>query len=423
MQKIYTLVTALLLTAMQQTAVSSESWEERREHIPDYNLHGKKILMVVGHDYDHHEVFDIREMWENWGAVVDVAAAEPVTEGHTISFNGRGFDKETNSEVKTDVQLKDATMEKYDALYFPGGGGPEHLVKEHSSELNRLIDEALQKGVPITAICGGPLALTTHDHFKGMEMTVSPSKIPAMTEYGIQYVTREVVVNDNVITGNWPYFQTFAIAVAHKMISPEATADDIFPASDCELCDLMQSQRPSRQFANLPLEDEAIRNIIRSGVSVPWVRFAQQDWHFVAVSTPEVRGQIKQAMFEYIRENGLHPNTPQEQIQWWWNTMLDHPVLLLGYHSTNPESPSPESINQFMENNIIAVGTQMMLAAHGMGLGAQWLPQLPALNQPTRNVLNLDDNLKLVFAMAVGYADLQELPPVRKPTHKILEIF
>lgn len=63
---------------------------EQRESMPDYDL---------------REVFDIKEIWELWGATVHVAAAKAQTQGHTIAFNGHWFDSEINSAVETDVLL------------------------------------------------------------------------------------------------------------------------------------------------------------------------------------------------------------------------------------------------------------------------------------------------------------------------------
>ena len=91
--------TTLALVLCFVIANAGEIWRENRSVLPYYNLQGKNILMVVGHDYDHHEVFDIKALWEDWGAQVHIGAPETVTQGHTVAFNGRWFDSELDSEV------------------------------------------------------------------------------------------------------------------------------------------------------------------------------------------------------------------------------------------------------------------------------------------------------------------------------------
>ncbi len=418
--KIATLFIAALIGGQALSAVP-EIWMEQRDSMPVYDLQGRKILMVVGYDYDHHEVFDIRDIWESWGATVHVAAAESRTEGHTIAFNGHWFDSEINSVVESDVLLGDASMKDYDALYFPGGKGPEHLVNEHRGELERLIGEALAKQATIGAICGGPWALTAHEGFIGMKMTVSPSKKYEMMDYGIDYVNEPAVLSGRLVTGNWPFFETFAIAVAHNILHPNDQLADIFPESGCELCEFLRTQRQPQGFTSEPVSAEDLRQMLDSGLAVPWVRFMHQDWHFIAVGSPEKRAELKEAVLIHIEENKLHPNATPEQISHYWSHMLDNPTLLLGFHRAEPEDMNP-SVARFMETNLIAAGTQITLAASSMGLGAQWITALPAITGAVGEVLETGNDLHLVFAMAVGHPQAHALPHVRKRLDLVLDV-
>ena len=418
--KITTLLFAILITGYA-AGNTPEIWMEQRENMPVYDLHGKKILMVVGYDYDHHEVFDIRETWESWGATVHVSAAESITEGHTIAFNGVWFDSEINSVVETDVLLNDASMIDYDALYFPGGSGPEHLVKEHPGELYRLIDEALEKQATIGAICGGPFALTAHDHFKGVKMTVSPSKRQEMENYGIKYVNEPVVLGNRLITGNWPFFETFAITMAHNILHPDNQLADIFPESDCYLCDFLQSQRAPMGFTNKKITEEDLSQMLSSGIALPWVRFMHQNWHFIAVNCPAKRAKLKENVFQNIEENNLHPNASKDQLKNYWNNMLDNPVLLLGFFRSDPDALNT-AMTRFMETNLIAAGTQISIAANYKGLATQWITAMPTITKPVTDVLKTGEDLHLVFAMALGYPKAYALPNTRKSLDQVLDV-
>lgn len=405
------------------SAVSaSEIWRENREAMPEYDLEGKKILMVIGYDYDHHEVFEIRDIWESWGAIVHTTALEEKTEGHTISFNGIWFDSKLDSIIETDILLEEASMNDYDALYFPGGKGPEHLVEKSPEILHRLIDEAIKKQAIIGAICGGPYVFTVHDHFKGMQMTVSPSKRAEMTDYGIKYVNEKVVITDNIITGNWPFFETFAITMAHSILFPEDDLKDIFPSSGCYMTDFIREQRSPQAFREKAVDIDTLNQIISSGLSLPWVRFMHQDWHFIAISSPEKRVMIKERVLENIKENDLHPNASEAQIKNYWNHILDNPVLLLGFHRTETEDLSPSRI-RLMEQNIISAGAQISLKANYLGLGTQWISAFPAIKEPLKEVLDIGEDLHLVFVMVLGHPEEYALPNVRKSIDKVFQIY
>lgn len=401
---------------------SAEIWREHRETMPEYDLSGKKILMVLGHDYDHHEVFDIKDIWESWGAIVHVSAAEEITEGHTVVFNGVWFDSSMDSKIETDILLSDASMKLYDALYFPGGKGPEHLVEHHAETLHRLIDEALQKQATIGAICGGPFALSTHEHFMGMKMTVSPSKKSQMINYGIEYVNEVVVMENNVITGNWPFFETFAIAMAHNILYPEDGSTEIFPPFDCYMTEAIRGQRAPQGFLQKEISRETLHEIMQSGLSLPQVRFMHQDWKFIALKSPKKRALLKEKVLTNIKENDLHPNLSETQVHAYWGSILDDALLLIAFHRTAPEDLSLGRV-RFMEQNIISAGAQISLKAQYLGLGTQWVNAFPAIEGPIKEVLETEEDLHLVFIMALGYPREYALPNVRKGLDRVLRIY
>lgn len=77
--------------------------------------------------------------------------------------------------MRRPIQLADARLEDYDAVYFPGGHGPmEDLCVD--ADAGRLLTEALAAGKPLAIVCHAPAAmLATRIHgaspFAGYRVT------------------------------------------------------------------------------------------------------------------------------------------------------------------------------------------------------------------------------------------------------------
>ncbi|MFF9075638.1 type 1 glutamine amidotransferase domain-containing protein [Streptomyces sp. NPDC014735] len=61
-------------------------------------------------------------------------------------------------EIRRPIQLSDARLEDYDAVYFPGGHGPmEDLWL--NADAGRLLTAALASGKPLAVVCHAPAAM------------------------------------------------------------------------------------------------------------------------------------------------------------------------------------------------------------------------------------------------------------------------
>ncbi|MEV6180466.1 type 1 glutamine amidotransferase domain-containing protein [Streptomyces sp. NPDC052015] len=61
-------------------------------------------------------------------------------------------------EMRRPIQLSDARVEDYDAVYFPGGHGPMEDLWENP-DAGRLLTAVLASGKPIAVVCPAPAAL------------------------------------------------------------------------------------------------------------------------------------------------------------------------------------------------------------------------------------------------------------------------
>jgi putative intracellular protease/amidase len=64
----------------------------------------------------------------------------------------------TAEELRRPIELADARLDDYDAVYYPGGHGPmEDLWRDADS--GRLLLAALASGKPLAIVCHAPVAI------------------------------------------------------------------------------------------------------------------------------------------------------------------------------------------------------------------------------------------------------------------------
>lgn len=214
MKKLITIISIYIIFC--GNTVAQDSWWEKADKSNSYNLNNFKIIVIVGDDFDWHETFIIPERWKEWGAQITYAGNKSKIIGHIKKKVGNTFSNSDTASISIDIMLSRVSTGDYDIIYLPGGYGPKHLIEDKQSliEVKRIITSANDEGKLIAAICHGPLLLAASEIIKGKTVTGHGSIEKAVVEADGIYVKQKVVVDRNVITGNWPYFESFAATVA-----------------------------------------------------------------------------------------------------------------------------------------------------------------------------------------------------------------
>ena len=159
-------------------------------------LDGKKVAILVANGFEQVELTEPRAALMAAGAATDLVS--PV-EGTVRAFK---HDK-PGDEFLVDVNLKDADAGKYDALLLPGGvANPDTL--RITSEALKFIKSFVDAGKPIAAICHGPWPLIEIGAVKDRTMTSWPSLQSDLKNAGANWVDREVVVDNGLVTSRKP---------------------------------------------------------------------------------------------------------------------------------------------------------------------------------------------------------------------------
>ncbi len=155
----------------------------------------KKVLLVIASQNFQPVEYEVtRRVLEDADIEVLAASDEP---GDAVATN--------DTATRVDVVLKDVDAQKYDGIFFIGGGGAlEHLDTQES---NRVLNEAMVHQVPYGAICISPRILAKAHVLIGKKATgwdLDNELADIFAQNNVQYVRESVVVDGNVITANGP---------------------------------------------------------------------------------------------------------------------------------------------------------------------------------------------------------------------------
>ena len=160
-------------------------------------LSGKTIAFLMT------DGFEQIEMTGPWDAVSE-AGATPVlvalAEGEVRGFHG---DTDSGDTFDVDRVARDVHASDYDALVLPGG-----VVNADSIRLDpdaqRFVHEFFDDGKTVAAICHAPWLLIEVGVVDGRSMTSYKTLQTDLRNAGAQWVDKEVVVDENLITSRSP---------------------------------------------------------------------------------------------------------------------------------------------------------------------------------------------------------------------------
>lgn len=160
------------------------------------NLKGKKVAILTESGFEEIELSSPKEALEKAGATVHIISPQPE------KVKGWNHDHWT-TEWKVDVPVSKANPEEYDALVIPGGVlNPDKLrLNKDAVSFARSFLEAAK---PVAAICHGPQLLIETGLLNQREVTSYHSIRTDMENAGANWVDKEVVVDNGLVTSRSP---------------------------------------------------------------------------------------------------------------------------------------------------------------------------------------------------------------------------
>jgi protease I len=154
---------------------------------------GKKMLMLIEQDFEDVEVTEPLKAFKDAGIQVTIAG-----NGSQITYIG----KQKKAKFKPDTTADKVNVQDYDALFIPGGYGPDKM-RLHPPMVE-LVKEFHDARKIIAAICHGPQLLISAGVVKGHRMTSWPSVAIDLQNAGAEWVDEAVVMDKEFITSRGP---------------------------------------------------------------------------------------------------------------------------------------------------------------------------------------------------------------------------
>jgi protease I len=159
-------------------------------------LSGKKVAILVEEGFEQVEMTEPRKALEDAGAGTDLVSPCP--------SQVRAFQHDKAGDAfPVDVALDQAAAGDYDALVLPGGVmNPDRL--RMNPRAVEFVKAFVDSGKPIAAICHGPWTLIETGGVRGRTMTSYPSLKTDLRNAGANWVDREVVTDQGLVTSRNP---------------------------------------------------------------------------------------------------------------------------------------------------------------------------------------------------------------------------
>jgi protease I len=162
----------------------------------DKKLQGKTIAVIATDMVEQVELVEPRKALKDAGAETHLISLKP---GEIQGFNH--FDKA--DKFKVDKTIDEVDASNYDALMIPGGvGNPDQLRGDEN--VVAFVQELFEAGKPVAAICHGPWVLVEAGAVSGRKLTSWPTLQTDIRNAGGNWVDREVVVDQGLVTSRKP---------------------------------------------------------------------------------------------------------------------------------------------------------------------------------------------------------------------------
>lgn len=159
-------------------------------------LDGKRVAILATRGVEQVELTEPRRLLKAEGAQVDVISPE------AEKFKAWKF-KEWGDDIKVDRPLDQAKPDEYDALVLPGGQINPDILRINPSAV-KFVRDFYGTGKTLAAICHGPWMLVEAGVVEGRKVTSWPSVKTDLRNAGAEWVDRDVVVDNGVVTSRRP---------------------------------------------------------------------------------------------------------------------------------------------------------------------------------------------------------------------------
>jgi len=162
----------------------------------DRNINGLRVAILATDGFEQSELLEPRKALEDAGADIKIVSLKS---GKIKAWKKGNW----GESVDVDLTVDKASAKDFDALMLPGGVmNPDKLRNE--SKAVEFVQNFVDTGKPIAAICHGPQILIETGALRGRNMTSWPSLRTDMINAGAEWIDAEVVTDHGLVTSRKP---------------------------------------------------------------------------------------------------------------------------------------------------------------------------------------------------------------------------
>ena len=160
------------------------------------NVEGKKVAIITENGFEEVELTKPKKALEEAGVTVHILSPQ--------KNMVKAWDHDHWSiELPVDGQVHNANVEDYDMLVIPGGVlNPDKMRTD--KDCISFVQQFLESGKPVGAICHGPQLLIETGMISGRKMTSYHSIKTDLINAGVIWEDKEVVVDNGLVTSRSP---------------------------------------------------------------------------------------------------------------------------------------------------------------------------------------------------------------------------
>lgn len=162
------------------------------------DLTGHSVAILATNGFEESELFEPLEALREAGAEPTVVSL-PETSEKIRGWSGGNW----GESIEVDTTVENASPDDFDSLVLPGGVmNPDRLRMD--SDAVGFVRAFFEEGKPVAAICHGPWMIAEANAASGRRMTSYASIRTDLENAGADWVDREVVVDQGLVTSRSP---------------------------------------------------------------------------------------------------------------------------------------------------------------------------------------------------------------------------
>ncbi len=393
--------------------------------VPEFDLRGRSIAVVMADGVEFNEASVVPDYWKRWGARIVYVGTASTLEAEEMVVNERGFIP-LRRTFDAEIPLEKFDASAVDAIYFPGGESPRALLGQRRAEIIDLVQAADRRGTVLAAFCHGPAVLLAAGVARGKNIA---AELPADTvrEAGAVPVNAPHATDGNLVTGNFPYLESFAVEVARRLTGlPPSAAQGSFDALQFRI-------GLTEHFSDREVPDDLLRRVVQAAMltAYDFSMNLHKPWSVVAVKDRALRERIGAALKQQFNAFYAARGVPEARRAAFLDAHVSAPVyafVVMKKKIIDPRIGAWDSDPAIVLRHLtLAAGAftnNLRVAAAQSGLGSNMAQGLPFLLAEPRlaDVIDLAPDTFIAALVFLGFPAQAGLPQPLRPAGEQLAI-